>query len=200
MWPVYGIDPGNSVLDPESLFPRRAPVTLEIGFGNGESLATLAAGAPRENFIGVEIHRPGVGRLLRRIDELGLTNLRLLCTDAALLLRQNLRPASLRAVLLYFPDPWPKKRHHKRRLVQPEFARLVRRVLREGGEFRMATDWEDYARHMMAVMERAEGFENWAGRGRYAPRGVGRPETKFERRGERLGHLTRDLVYVAVRS
>ncbi|MCG6867584.1 MAG: tRNA (guanosine(46)-N7)-methyltransferase TrmB [Gammaproteobacteria bacterium] len=195
LWPDYGIEPGDNVLNPAAVFGREAPVTLEIGFGNGESLAQLAATHSERNFLGVEVHRPGLGRLLRRIEALGLANVRLVCGDAVELLEQNLPPASLNAVLLWYPDPWPKKRHHKRRIVQPRFVRQIHRALRDGGIFHMATDWQDYARHMMAVMEEVPGFANRAGPRRFSSRPGDRPVTKFECRGNRLGHVTRDLVY-----
>ena len=198
LWPLWGADwqPGQ-ILDLHALFGNANPVVLEIGFGNGESLAQMAAAEPGRNFLGLEVHRPGVGHVLLEIERLGLTNLRVLRQDAIALLREGLAPASLAAVHLYFPDPWPKKRHHKRRIVQPDFVALVARVLASGGLFHAATDWEPYAEHMLAVLDAAdELFVNAAGRGCYAPRPDSRPLTKFERRGERLGHRVRDLLYI----
>jgi len=198
LWPRWGADwqPGQ-ILDFHALFGNANPVVLEIGFGNGDSLAQMAAADPGRNFLGLEVHRPGVGHVLLEIERLGLTNLRVLRQDAVALLRDGLAPASLAAVHLYFPDPWPKKRHHKRRIVQPAFGALVARVLASGGLFHAATDWEPYAEHMLAVLDAADDlFINSAGRGHYAPRPASRPLTKFERRGERLGHRVRDLLYV----
>lgn len=193
--PRYGV-PLNGLLDLDRVFGRHAPCTLEIGFGNGVSLATMAAQAPEQDFLGIEVHRPGVGHLLREIDHLVLKNLRVICADAVEVLDQHLSPASLDRVLLFFPDPWPKKRHHKRRILQDSFVELVRTRLKPGGHFHMATDWQDYAEQMLAVMDDAAGFENSAGRGNYAVKPEYRPETKFERRGMKLGHGVWDLVFV----
>jgi len=198
LWPHWGCDwqPGQN-LDLPVLFGNANPIVLEIGFGNGESLARMAATEPQRNFLGLEVHRPGVGHLLLEIERLGLTNLRVLRQDAVALLREGLAPASLTAVHLYFPDPWPKKRHHKRRIVQPAFVALAARALASGGLFHAATDWEPYAEHMLVVLDAANDvLINSAGRGHYAPRPASRPLTKFERRGERLGHRVRDLLYV----
>ncbi|MGB5834716.1 MAG: tRNA (guanosine(46)-N7)-methyltransferase TrmB [Thiohalocapsa sp.] len=198
LWPRWGIDWGmEQVLDFQALFGNDQPVVFEIGFGNGESLAQMAADQPRRNFLGLEVHRPGVGHLLLEVERLGLPNLRVMRQDALPLLSDGLAPASLAAVHLYFPDPWPKKRHHKRRIVQPDFVALVARVLVAGGLFHAATDWEPYAQHMLTVLDGADGlFDNAAGRGRFAERPPSRPLTKFERRGQRLGHPVHDLVYV----
>jgi tRNA (guanine-N7-)-methyltransferase len=204
LWPRYGI--GGAVdddlewhgetLDLATEFGNDHPVTLEIGFGNGDSLAEMAAAAPQRNFIGIEVHRPGVGHLLLKIEELGLTNLRVMRKDAVQVLRHALAPASLDRVQLFFPDPWHKKRHHKRRILQPEFVRLLARVIRPGGHFHAATDWQDYAEHMMAVLSAANDlFDNSAGPGSYVPRPAERPLTKFEQRGHRLGHRVWDLVF-----
>lgn len=188
--PRYGA-PAEGVLDPPALFGRRAPVVLEIGFGDGEVLATLAARHPERDFLGIEVHRPGVGRLLQRLEGDGLDNVRVVCADAVEVLRDRVPPASLDRVNVFFPDPWPKKRHHKRRLIQPPFVALLARALRPGGILHLATDWADYAAHMREVMAESPGFEA------VDPSGAAdeRAETKFERRGERLGHRTCDLVY-----
>jgi len=197
LWPRFGAERASGeVLDLPALFGNERPVVLEIGFGNGESLATMAAAAPQRNFLGVEVHRPGIGHLLLETERRGLTNLRLLREDAQVLLAQGLAPASLAGVNLFFPDPWPKKRHHKRRILQPAFVERLARVVAPGGLFHAATDWEPYAEHMLTVLEAAGAiFENTAGPGRFAPGPGERPPTKFERRGERLGHRVRDLVY-----
>lgn len=187
-WPRYGVAAGGTPLDVVALFGRQAPLTLEIGFGNGDALLAMAAAHPERDFLGIEVHRPGVGRLLNGIAERGLTNVRVLCDDAKPVLENQIPDDSLSAVHLFFPDPWPKSRHHKRRLVQPDFVELVRRKLTPGGQLHLATDWEHYADHMMAVMTAAPGYENTAGSKQFAPRPEQRPLTKFERRGRRLGH------------
>ncbi len=196
LWPRYGVEPGEGVLDLDAVFGRHAPHALEIGFGMGDALLEMAAARPGWDFLGVEVYRPGAGSLIRRAHEQGLTNIRVVLGDAVELLERHLPPASLDAVYAFFPDPWPKKRHHKRRLVQPAFAARVARVLRPGGVLHLATDWEPYAEHMLAVMEAAPGFRNAAGPGRYLEGRGERPETKFERRGRALGHPVRDLLYV----
>ncbi|RRQ21673.1 tRNA (guanosine(46)-N7)-methyltransferase TrmB [Thiohalobacter thiocyanaticus] len=192
--PRYGLDPAGP-LDLDAAFGRHAPRTLEIGFGNGASLAEMAAAAPEQDFIGIEVHRPGVGHLLRLIAERELTNVRVICADAVEVLRDAIPEASLSRVLLYFPDPWPKKKHHKRRILQPDFVALAARRLAPGGVFHLATDWEDYAGQMLEVMEASPGFTNQAGPGRFAERPADRPPTKFEQRGQRLGHGVWDLLY-----
>lgn len=192
--PRYGVTL-DGVLDLDTLFGRRAPRTLEIGFGNGASLAKMAALAPEQDFLGVEVHRPGVGHLLLEIERYGLSNLRVVCADAVELLERHFAPASLDRILLFFPDPWPKTRHHKRRILQPAFVESVRERLNPRGVFHMATDWQPYAEQMLEVMEAAPGFRNTAGAGNYATKPDYRPETKFERRGLRLGHGVWDLVY-----
>jgi tRNA (guanine-N7-)-methyltransferase len=193
--PRYGVEPGGAPLDFVALFGRAAPVHLEIGFGNGEALAAMALAHPQNNYLGIEVHRPGVGVLLRRLDAECIANVRVVCTDAREVLEQRVPDASLSAVYAFFPDPWHKQRHHKRRLVQPEFIALLRRKLQLGGTLHLATDWEDYAQQMLALLSVAEGFENAAGPGQYVPRPEARPLTRFERRGQRLGHGVRDLVF-----
>jgi len=193
-WVRYGIEPGTDMLDLSQRFEREAPRVLEIGFGNGEALAAAACANPQFDYLGVEVHRPGVGRLLREVAAHDLRNVRVACADANDVLAR-LPDASLSAVCLFFPDPWPKKRHHKRRLVQPEFVETLRHKLALGGVFCLATDWEDYAAHMLEVLSHAPGFENTAGAALYAERPSLRPLTKFERRGHRLGHVVRDFVF-----
>jgi len=194
LWPRYGVEPGSPI-NFQELFGRECPVVLEIGFGNGESLALMAEQNPDRCYLGVEVHRPGVGSLLLNIERLGLTNLRLSMSDSVELLQSQIADHSLSAVQIYFPDPWPKARHHKRRLIQAEFVQLLRRKLKANGTVHMATDWPDYADHMLDVMEHADGFTNDAGPGQWTPRPAWRPETKFERRGLRLGHPVHDLVF-----
>ena len=193
-WPEYGLPETDEQLDFARLFGRHAPTLLEIGFGNGDALLEMAQRHPGWNFIGIEVHRPGVGHLLKSVGELGLPNLRVSSRDAIEVLENQVPDASLDRVMLYFPDPWPKKRHHKRRIVQPPFVRLVARKLAPGGEFHLATDWENYAEHMREVLEATAEFENVSPE-MYALRPEDRPLTKFERRGQRLGHNVRDLVY-----
>ncbi len=193
--PRYGVSRAEGELDFARLFGREAPVTLEIGFGNGDALLAMAQARPQENFLGIEVHRPGVGNLLRKMAAEAVTNIRVSTDDAVEVLERQIPDASLRRVCLFFPDPWHKKRHHKRRIVQPDFVQLVRRKLETGGEFHLATDWEDYAQHMLAVLEAADGFENPSGKGAFAPRPDWRPRTRFEARGERLGHGVWDLHF-----
>ncbi len=197
LWPRYGVDwQRDSQLDPPALFGNDHPVYLEIGFGSGDSLAEMAAAQPGRNYLGIEVHRPGVGHLLLELERRGLTNVRVLRADAVELLAHGLPAASLAAVYLFFPDPWPKKRHHKRRIVQPAFISRLARVIRPGGLFHAATDWAPYAEHMLQVLDAADGaFMNPTGPGQCAPRPEDRPLTRFERRGQRLGHGVYDLIY-----
>ncbi|MBI5612175.1 MAG: tRNA (guanosine(46)-N7)-methyltransferase TrmB [Gammaproteobacteria bacterium] len=195
LWPRYGIKAGEAPLDFAALFPNRTPPIVEIGFGNGEALATLAAAHPENNYLGIEVHRPGIGSLLLRLDSGALTNVRLLEGDAKEVLAQRIPPGSVQAVHVFFPDPWPKKRHHKRRLVQADFVASIQRALAPDGYLHLATDWQEYAEHMLALLDQTPGFENTAGAGNYAPRPEYRPLTKFERRGQRLGHGVWDLIF-----
>ena len=176
-------------------FDRVAPVWLEIGFGNGEALISIAQRHPEINLLGVEVYRPGVGHLLNRAAELAMPNIRVICDDAATVLEHVIPDQNLERVLLFFPDPWPKQRHHKRRIVQPEFVRLVRAKLKSGAIFHMATDWEDYAHYALAVLSKTPDFENLAGQGQFAERPAYRVLTKFEQRGLRLGHGVWDLLF-----
>jgi tRNA (guanine-N7-)-methyltransferase len=195
LWPRFGIDHTNEPLDLTAIFGRAAPHIVEIGFGNGESLLQMAMAHPDLDYLGIEVHRPGVGHLLKRIDEEGVENIRVMCADAVEVLEQQIQNGSLDAVYLFFPDPWHKKRHHKRRQVNANWAQLIRRKLRIGGRLHMATDWEDYAAHMLEVMNTVEGFRNLSEGGDYLPRPAYRPLTKFEQRGERLGHGVWDLIF-----
>jgi tRNA (guanine-N7-)-methyltransferase len=195
LWPRFGIDFSPIPLDFDSIFGRSAPRTLEIGIGDGETLLALAALHPERDFLGVEVHRPGVGHCLLGIESGGLTNVRLIAQDAVEVLERQLPDRSLDEVLLYFPDPWPKKRHHKRRIVQPAFAELLATRLKPGGSFRLATDWAPYAEHMLEVLRASPAFTNASPAGDYVPRPASRPLTKFERRGERLGHEVFDLEF-----
>ena len=193
-WSRYGLKLTAQAVDLNRIFGRQAPCIVEIGFGMGDALLGLASEYPANNYLGIEVYQPGVGSLLRRLAARHQEHVRVISEDAAVVLRQMIRDQALDAVYLFFPDPWPKKRHHKRRLVQPEFVELLARKLRPGGVFHMATDWHDYARHMLQVTTDHNGFCNLAGEGRFAPRPAYRPLTKFEQRGRRLGHDVYDLV------
>ncbi len=195
LWPRFGIDYSAQRLDLEQVFGRRAPCILEVGFGNGETLAELATAHPETDYLGVEVHEPGIGHLLLLLERMELGNVRVICHDAVEVLRHQVPPASLAGVNLFFPDPWPKKRHHKRRLVQAAFVELVARALEPAGSFHLATDWQDYAEHMLEVVDASPRFHNCSPEGGFAASRGSRPSTKFEWRGRRLGHQVRDLVY-----
>ncbi|MDF3031592.1 MAG: tRNA (guanine-N7)-methyltransferase [Moraxellaceae bacterium] len=180
------------------VFGREAPLTVEIGFGMGYSLAEMAEAAPERNFVGIEIHEPGVAQLCFELGTRNIPNVRIMDEDALELLEARFADGSIDIVQLYFPDPWPKARHHKRRFVNATNAALIRRKLKPGGLFHMATDWENYAEWMLEHMEAAPGFENAAGQGQYSPRPDFRPLTKFEKRGHKLGHGVWDLIYRAI--
>ena len=194
LWPRLGTDIFRDPVDLDALFGRSARRTVEIGFGNGEALVALAATHADEDFLGVEVHRPGVGHLMLRCEELAVGNLRIVCRDAVEVLEQ-LPAASLDEVLLYFPDPWPKKRHHKRRIVQDGFVALVADRLRPGGRFRLATDWQPYADWMLETLVRCHALRNESIDGSWVERPASRPRTRFELRGQRLGHSVRDLCF-----
>lgn len=185
-------------MDLPQLFGRDARRTLEIGFGNGDTLARLAERHPDEDFLGAEVHRPGVGSLLLALEAGKLSNVRVACEDAVELCNARLPDACLDAVLIYFPDPWPKKRHHKRRLLQAEFVALLARKLKRGGRLHFATDWAEYAEHALAVLDASPDFRNSIDGGSYAPRPTERPDTRFERRGIKLGHAVFDLVFLRI--
>ncbi|MFZ4701039.1 MAG: tRNA (guanosine(46)-N7)-methyltransferase TrmB [Candidatus Methylumidiphilus sp.] len=194
LWPIFGLDMSNDFNALEA-FGRVAPLILEIGFGNGESLAQMALESRDKNFLGIEVHRPGVGHLLLKIQELGLDNVRMYCADAVEVIRSRIAPNSLDAIQVFFPDPWHKKRHHKRRLVNAEFVSLAVEKLTVGGILHCATDWEEYAGQMLKLMEASPFLVNLAGQGSYSERPASRPPTKFERRGQRLGHGVWDLLF-----
>lgn len=195
MMPTHGIIFEQEILDWQALFNNENPITVEIGFGMGASLATQASQYQQRNFLGIEVHRPGVGSLLARMREQQLDNIRVLSHDAVEVFEHMIPDASLDRVQLFFPDPWHKKRHHKRRIVKPEFVQQVQRKLSNGGIFHMATDWENYAEHMLAVMRQESGWQNTSPTNDYVPRPEDRPITKFEKRGERLGHGVWDLMF-----
>ncbi len=193
LWLDYGITE-QGPLDLDGLFGRPAPCHLEIGFGMGDALLEMARTHPENNYLGVDVYLPGVGQLLLSLREMGITNVRVDRRDAMEVL-ECLPAGCLGRVSLFFPDPWPKKRHQKRRLVQAPFVEKLRRVLAPGGHFHAATDWDAYARQMRGVMEADAGFSNWSGSGNFYPGPVERPLTKFEKRGLRRGHKVRDLLY-----
>jgi tRNA (guanine-N7-)-methyltransferase len=195
LWPRFGLEFAGARLDLDAVFGRRARRCLEIGFGAGEVLGPLAAANPDVDYLGIEVHRPGVGRLLLAAEEAGLENLRIICHDAFEVLETGLADACLDEVLVFFPDPWHKKRHHKRRLVAAQFARLVAQKLRPDGVLRLATDWQDYAEQMLSVCNATDALEPVSEDHGYVPRPAFRPPTRFERRGERLGHAVWDLAY-----
>lgn len=194
-WPAYGIDFDGSAIDLDALFGRAAPRAVEIGFGNGENLLTIAERHPERDFLGIEVHGAGVGRVLAGMNERGLRNIRVIRHDAVEVFERGLAPVSVDEILIFFPDPWPKARHHRRRLIQPDVVRLLVRALKQDGVLRLATDWEPYAEHMLAVLDAEPGLVNVAGAGGFVPRPDARPVTKFERRGEKLGHAIFDLEY-----
>ncbi|MGN7800669.1 tRNA (guanosine(46)-N7)-methyltransferase TrmB [Leifsonia sp. 22587] len=195
LWPAFGLEFDGSPLDLDAAFGRTAPRVVEIGFGNGENLLTLAERHPERDFLGIEVHGAGIGRVLGAIRDRGLTNIRIIRHDAVEVFNGGIAPASIDEILIFFPDPWPKARHHRRRLVQPEVARLLVRALHPEGVLRLATDWEPYAEHMVEVLDAEPGLVNLAGEEHFVPRPDDRPVTKFERRGERLGHAIFDLAY-----
>ncbi|OLO05734.1 tRNA (guanosine(46)-N7)-methyltransferase TrmB [Salinicola socius] len=197
VWPRWGLTLADGRQDLEQLFGRKAPCVVEIGFGMGQSLVEQAEMHPETDFIGIEVHAPGVGKLLDEADKRGLTNLRVYREDALAVLADCLPEASIDTLQLFFPDPWPKKKHHKRRIVQLPFVELVRSRLEPGGKLHMATDWQAYAEFMAEVMAEAPGFVNTAPAetAPFIARPDFRPLTKFEQRGERLGHGVWDLIY-----
>ncbi|MFI4885285.1 MAG: tRNA (guanosine(46)-N7)-methyltransferase TrmB [Steroidobacterales bacterium] len=195
LWPRYGVELGAAPIDLDALFGRRARRVAEIGFGNGEHLLALAAARPAEDFLGIEVHRPGVGRLLLQLEERALGNVRVVCRDVVEVLERYLGGACLDEILILFPDPWPKKRHHKRRLLQPAFVASLAERLKHGGALRLATDWEPYAMEMLTTLSGEPRLRNVAADGGFIPRPAERSPTRFERRGERLGHQVWDLEF-----
>ncbi len=196
--PVLGL-PADRRCDLREAFGRNAPRCAELGFGMGDALIEMAGASPERDFLGVEVYEPGIGRVLHQAMSRGLTNLRVIAGDAVEVLSGCLPEESLHEVYLFFPDPWPKKRHHKRRLVNPAFARLVASRLVPGGRFLLATDWPPYALHMLEVLEGEPMLRNLAGAGHFAPRAPERVLTRFERRAAGLGHSVRDLSFARVR-
>ncbi|SEK71068.1 tRNA (guanine-N(7)-)-methyltransferase [Colwellia chukchiensis] len=194
-WPIMGLNHQDGMINPHTLFGNNNPLVLEIGFGMGKSLVEMAKNAPELNFIGVEVHRPGVGACIALAQEQGVTNLKVYEHDAIEILADCIPDACLAKVQLFFPDPWHKKKHHKRRIVQASFVEAIREKLQVGGVFHMATDWENYAECMLADMSSAPGYKNLSATNDYVPRPDSRPLTKFEHRGQNLGHGVWDLQF-----
>lgn len=197
-WPSMGLSIKQGILDLDKVFNRKAKRVLEIGFGMGKSLVEMAAADPKSDFIGIEVHTPGVGACLASAKEAQVNNLKVFEHDAIEILRDCIPDESLHRVQLFFPDPWHKKRHHKRRIVQAEFVEKLRSKLSIGGKFHMATDWQAYAEHMLEVMNEAPGFTNTSSTQDYLPRPSYRPITKFELRGQKLGHGVWDIIFERV--
>jgi len=193
--PRFGVTTTDGVLDFQALFGNDHPVIMEIGFGDGNATWQMAAAHPEENYLGVEVHQPGVGQLLMKLEQAGIENVRIACSDAVELLRERIPATSLSGVRIYFPDPWPKKRHHKRRIVQAPFIDLLAGRMKQGAILHMATDWGPYAEHMLEVMRSSGNFENLSPAGDVCPQPEWRPRTKYERRGKLLGHPVYDLVF-----
>ena len=194
-WPLMGLDYSDNAIDQNDVFGRNADIVLEIGFGMGASLVQMAKASPEQNFIGIEVHKPGVGACLSSAAEEKVSNLRVFHHDAIEVLNNSIADNSLARVQLFFPDPWHKARHHKRRIVQSEFVSLIHRKLKPNGVFHMATDWENYSEHMLDVMNAAEGYKNLSQTHNFVERPAHRPLTKFEARGQRLGHGVWDLMF-----
>lgn len=194
-WARFGIDHHKVSADFVTIFGRPAPVMVEIGFGNGAALAAVAAAHPQNNYLGIEVHRPGVGYLLRRLQASGLSNVRVVQADAKEIFETWLPDQSLSIVNIFFPDPWPKKRHHKRRLLQTDFAALILRKLKPGGHLHLATDWQDYAQYMLAALSQVSGLVNVTQDERFSSYINARPQTKYQQRGQRLGHEVWDLIF-----
>jgi len=199
-WQTFGIDYRAQPLDLDLAFGRTAPKILEIGAGMGENTIALARTRRENDYLVLEVHRPGIGRLIRELVTLRLFNVRVICHDAVDVLMHQIGERSLEQILIFFPDPWPKKRHHKRRLIQPEFISLLSSKLQDHGRIFLATDWQDLAEHMLNTCDAAPELINLAGKGRFSPRPKWRSMTKFEQRGQRLQHQVWDLMYAVRRS
>nr|WP_133505020.1 tRNA (guanosine(46)-N7)-methyltransferase TrmB [Marinomonas balearica] len=194
-WQTYGLNFEDGAIEYKEVFGRDSDITLEVGFGMGASLVEMAKKAPERDFIGIEVHPPGVAKLMMLAAEAGISNIRVYCHDAIEVMAQCLPKEQASTFQLFFPDPWHKKKHNKRRIVQALFANQVADTLKPNGLFHMATDWEPYAEHMMEVMDAQTNYENISGKGSFHPRPEWRPLTKFEQRGEKLGHGVWDLIY-----
>jgi len=194
-WQEFGVGFQSQPISFTELFGRQAETILEIGFGNGDSLFQMAQENPHKNFFGIEVHRPGVGRLLHKIEESNCKNIRLSNHDAVEVLEEQIADNSIDRLQLFFPDPWHKKKHNKRRIVQDKFIEQVARILKADGTFHLATDWEHYAKHMLSTLNNSDLFTNTSKDNTYVPKPEERPTTKFEKRGHRLGHGVWDLLF-----
>ena len=199
LWPKFGFT-ANAELDFASLFGRVAPVVLEIGFGDGEALVDAAIHQPDCDFVGAEVYTPGVGHCLLRLEQEALTNVRLCQQDAIEVLKNHIPDNALSEIRLFFPDPWPKKKHHKRRIVNAGFTALISQKLQLGGQMHFATDWEPYALWAMDIFEASDALQNTAGQRQFTPKPESRIVTKFERRGQRLGHDSWDLIFKTIKA
>ena len=195
LMPIHGVEYQSTPIDTAALFGRIAPIWVEIGFGNGDALLHMAASNPDVNLLGIEVHAPGVGHALLGVEARGLENVRIIRHDALDVLQYMLGPGSLTRVLLFFADPWHKKRHHKRRIVQPQFIASVAASLQTGGLLHCATDWSDYANWMLDRLNACDQFANQSPTASFVAQPDWRPTTRFERRGQRLGHTVFDLLY-----
>lgn len=195
LWPIWGIEYSGNILDLKAIFGREAKLTVEIGFGMGKSLVEMAKAAPERDFIGIEVHTPGVGAALAYAKELGISNLRVMHHDAVEVFQNMLPLDSINSLQLFFPDPWHKAKHHKRRIVKPEFLDMVIPHLAKDGYIHMATDWQNYAEEMLEILSADNRLINLSADGTYVPRPEFRPLTKFENRGQKLGHGVWDLMF-----
>ncbi len=196
LWPVYGIDIGAKKLDLNTLFAKQQPIVLEIGFGNGDSLLQMAIDTPEKNFLGIEVYEAGIGRLISAAYKHQLNNLKIINADAVEVIKNNFKNDSFSVFQLFFPDPWQKNKHHKRRIVQPPFLDLLSAKIINGGSIHLATDWWHYAQQMMEILQKHPHFKNLLGDHIYSSRPKNRPITKFERRGKKLGHGVWDLIFI----
>lgn len=195
LWPKFGINNEPGLINPTLVFERQRPLVVEIGFGNGEATWRMAEAEPEKDFIGIEVHRPGVGHLLQALESRQLDNVRIASCDAVEFLQERLPPQAISELRIYFPDPWPKKRHHKRRIIQREFLDLVASRVQPAGLLHLATDWQAYAEHMLELLTAHPAFRNFSATGGYSEKPGWRPDTKFEARGARLGHRSFDLLF-----
>ena len=195
LWPIYGLDATLEQWDFSRVFDRQSDVFLELGFGDGRVLKRLSAQYPENDYLGIEVHRPGVGRVMRELDQQGLKNVRVASEDGMELLQNNIAAGSLAGILIFFPDPWHKKKHKKRRMIQAEFVHMAASRLRPGGILHLATDWEDYAQQMLEVLTAEPLLINTSTENTFIERPQSRPLTKYEERGLRLGHGVWDLVF-----
>ena len=196
LWPTYGVNLDNKTINLDELFIKAQNVTLEVGFGNGDSLLEMALQQPQNNFLGIEVYEAGIGRLINEANKKQISNLKIIKGDAVEILESNIEDDSISCLQLFFPDPWHKKKHHKRRIIQTSFLDTLKNKLINGGIVHIATDWENYAEHIMETMESHPDFKNTAGDHIYSPRPKHRPLTKFENRGQNLGHGVWDIIFI----